>query len=161
MRPSPDLVGTVAGLGAAAIWGGMYVVSKYVLDFIPPLSLVLLRLVIGTASLGLIAVATHAPLVRRRDLPLMALLGFVGLCVSMIAQFAGTRLSTAASGALITCATPALMLLFAWPLLGERPTGPRLLGLALATAGVAVTVLAPAQATPGHAAGPGPTESDI
>ncbi len=25
---------------AASIWGGMYVVSKYVLDFIPPLTLV-------------------------------------------------------------------------------------------------------------------------
>ena len=133
--------GIAAALGAAAIWGGMYVVSKYVLDYVPPVTLVLLRLVIGTATLAAIAAATHAPGVRRRDLPLMALLGLVGLCVSMIAQFAGTRFSTAANGSLITSATPAFILLFAWPLLAERPTPPRVLGLALATAGVAVTIL--------------------
>ena len=30
-----------------SIWGGMYVVSKYVLDFIPPLTLVWLRFIIA------------------------------------------------------------------------------------------------------------------
>ncbi|HEU5314786.1 MAG TPA: EamA family transporter [Chloroflexota bacterium] len=143
------VVGIAAGLGAAAIWGGMYVVSKYVLDYVPPLTLVVLRLVIGTATLGVIAVATGAPWVRRRDVPLMVLLGFVGLCVSMVAQFSGTKLSTAASGALITCATPAFMLLFSWPLLGERPTARQVMGLALASAGVAMTILLAPTATEG------------
>lgn len=31
----------------ASIWGGMYVVSKYILDFIPPLTLVWLRFIIA------------------------------------------------------------------------------------------------------------------
>ena len=31
----------------SSIWGGMYVVSKYVLDFIPPLTLVWLRFIIA------------------------------------------------------------------------------------------------------------------
>lgn len=143
------LAGVAAGFGAAAIWGGMYVVSKFVLGYVPPLSLVELRLVIGTATLALLMRLTGAPVVRRRDLPLMALLGFVGLCVSMVAQFEGTKLSTAANGSLITCATPAFMLLFGWPLLGERPTRLRLVSLGLATAGVAVTTLL----DPGPAAG--------
>ena len=138
---APRLLGILAGLGAAAIWGGMYVVSKYVLGFVPPLSLVLARLVVGALALGLIAALTGQPRVCRRDLPLMGLLGFVGLTVSMIAQFAGTRLSTAADGALITSATPAFLVLFAWPILGERLTLARVIGLALATAGVAATIL--------------------
>jgi drug/metabolite transporter (DMT)-like permease len=140
------IAGVAAGLGAAAIWGGMYVASKYVLHYVPPLTLVLCRLAIGTAALGLLMAATRAPLVRRPDLPLMALLGFVGLFVSMVAQFAGTSLSTAAGGALITSATPAFMLLFGWPLLGERPTWLRVGSLALATAGVAIVALDPAAA---------------
>lgn len=119
----------------------MYVVSKAVLDVIPPLTLVLLREVVGVATLGAIMAATRAPLVRRADLPLLLLLGFVGLFISMVAQFAGTRLSTAASGALITCATPAFMVLFAWPVLRERPTRRSFAGLALATAAVASTLL--------------------
>src|SRR5262245_49341735 len=132
----PRLLGTLAGLGAAAIWGGMYVVSKVVLDFVPPLPLVLARLLVGALTLGLIAALTGQPRPCRRDLPFLALLGFVGLTVSMIAQFAGTRLSTAANAALITSATPAFLVLFAWPILGERLTVPRLAGLALASAGV-------------------------
>jgi drug/metabolite transporter (DMT)-like permease len=135
------MLGILAGLGAAAIWGGMYVVSKFVLGFVPPLTLVLARLVVGALTLGLIAALSGQPRVCRRDLPFMALLGFVGLAVSMVAQFAGTRLSTAANAALITSATPAFLVLFAWPILGERLTLARVVGLALATAGVAATTL--------------------
>jgi drug/metabolite transporter (DMT)-like permease len=71
----------------------------------------------------------------------MALLGFVGLFVSIVAQFAGTKLSTAANGALITSAVPAFMLVFAWPILGERPTARRVAGLILATLGVLVATV--------------------
>ena len=39
--------GIFAGLTAAAIWGGMYVVSKAVMEVIPPFSLITLRLVLG------------------------------------------------------------------------------------------------------------------
>ena len=134
--------GIAAGLGAAAIWGGMYVVSKFVLGYVPPVTLVLLREVIGAATLGLLMAVARAPTVRRGDLPLMVLLGFVGLFVSIVAQFAGTRLSTAANGALITSATPSFLVLFAWPVLGERLTLARIVGLVLATGGVLVTVLA-------------------
>jgi drug/metabolite transporter (DMT)-like permease len=137
----PRLLGILAGFGAAAIWGGMYVVSKYVLAFVPPLTLVLARLVVGALTLAVVALLSRQPTPARRELPFLALLGFVGLCVSMVAQFAGTRLSTAANGALITSATPAFLVLFAWPILGERLTLARVVGLALATAGVAATIL--------------------
>jgi drug/metabolite transporter (DMT)-like permease len=42
-----SLFGLFAGLTAAAIWGGMYVVSKAVMEVIPPFSLITLRLVLG------------------------------------------------------------------------------------------------------------------
>lgn len=138
---SERALGIAAGLGAAAIWGGMYVVSKYVLAYVPPMTLGLGRLIVGAATLAAVAAATGAPRVRRGDLRFMALLGLVGLCVSLGAQFAGTRLSTAANGALITSATPAVLILFAWPILGERLTAARVAGLALATVGVAVAIV--------------------
>jgi drug/metabolite transporter (DMT)-like permease len=134
-------VGLAAGFGAAAIWGGMYVVSKYVLTFVPPMTLGLGRLIVGAGTLALVAALTGAPRVRRGDLPFMALLGLIGLCISLGTQFAGTWLSTAANGALITSATPAFLILFALPILGERLTLTRVVGLVLATVGVAVTIL--------------------
>ena len=136
-------LGVLAGLGAAAIWGGMYVVSKYVLDHVPPFTLVWLRLAIGTAALAAVVLAVRSgprPL-GGRDIGLMAVLGAVGMLGSMNAQFLGTRLSTAANGALITSATPAFMVLFAWPILGERPTHRRVVGLLAATAGVVATIV--------------------
>ena len=41
------ILGAICLSLAASIWGGMYVVSKYVLDFIPPLTLVWLRFIIA------------------------------------------------------------------------------------------------------------------
>ena len=75
---SRRLTGIAAGLGAAAIWGGMYVVSKYALAYAPPVTLVLLRLLIANTTLSVMAIAARAARVRRPDLPLMEFLGFVG-----------------------------------------------------------------------------------
>ncbi len=54
--PSRTATGIISGTLAAAIWGGMYVVSKWVLDVIPPFSLLSLRLLLGLAGLGAVAV---------------------------------------------------------------------------------------------------------
>ena len=40
---------------AAALWGGMYVVSAETFDAVPPATLSLLRLVLGVAVLALVA----------------------------------------------------------------------------------------------------------
>ena len=46
--------GIIAGLAAAAIWGAMYVVSKVVMEVIPPFTLITLRLLLGSLTLWLI-----------------------------------------------------------------------------------------------------------
>jgi drug/metabolite transporter (DMT)-like permease len=79
--------------------------------------------------------------IQRPDWPLLALTAFVGFGVSLLAQFTGTKLSTAAAGALITSATPAFIVVFAAWILRERATGRQWLGLALATGGVLIVSL--------------------
>ena len=133
-----NLLGAACALLATAIWGGVFVVSKLVLDYVPPVTLVAIRYAIALAVLWpLLARSGHSP-VARSDLPELAVIGVVGFAISIVAQFAGTRLSTAANGALITTATPALVVLFAYPILGEALSLRRGLGLALATLGVLV-----------------------
>ena len=124
-------------------WGGVYVVSKYVLDYIPPMTLLALRLVIGAATLLLVMVAGRSPWVGRRDLARMALLGLVGFGISLGAQFAGTRLSSAGHGAVITSVTPAFILVFAAALLKERITWIKVAAVGIATAGVLLVVEQP------------------
>jgi drug/metabolite transporter (DMT)-like permease len=121
----------------------MYVVSKYVLDYIPPMTLLLARLLIGAATLLLVVVAGRSPWVARRDLARMALLGLVGFGISLGAQFAGTRLSSAGHGAVITSVTPAFILVFAAALLKERVTWVKVAAVGIATAGVLLVVEQP------------------
>jgi len=141
--------GLLAGLGAASIWGAMFVVSKAVLPVVPPFTLLTLRLVLGAMALGLVTVwqrrkqpkAVPDATAKGRWLPVWGA-GFVGYGVSLGLQFTGTDLGTASNAALVTCATPAFVALFAAPLLGETIGGRQWWALALATLGV-LAVLSP------------------
>jgi drug/metabolite transporter (DMT)-like permease len=151
MNRRADLVGIIAGLAAASIWGGMYVVSKVVLDVIPPFTLLSIRLVLGGVCLLLVVLATGGFKLSRAQALRAMLVGFVGFGVSVGLQFVGTWLSTAANAALVTSASPAFILLFGAWLLKERVTPRRLLALALATLGV-LAVIDPRGADLGGAA---------
>jgi len=134
------LTGILYGLGAASIWGGMYVVSKVVLEIIPPFTLVSLRLLLGILTLAIVLGMRGFPKFSRRQFLQVIGVGFVGYGVSLSLQFVGTKLSTAANGSLVTSATPAFVLLFAWMLLREKITARRLFALLLATCGVVAVI---------------------
>ena len=135
-----DWFGLFAGLVAAAIWGGMYVVSKVVLDVVPPFTLLASRLVLGALALWPFVVRGGGLRFSRKQWGQVLGVGFVGYGISLGFQFVGTKLSTAANGALVTSATPAFVLLFAALILGERATPKRLLALGIATAGVIIVI---------------------
>ena len=132
--------GLIAGLTAASIWGGMYVVSKVVLEVIPPFSLLTLRLVLGALSLGVVIALRKKTEFTREQFRNSFLVGFVGYGISLGFQFVGTKLSTASNGALVTSATPAFVLLFAPFLLGEKSTTRRIVSLVVASLGVLAVI---------------------
>lgn len=134
------LVGILCGLGAASIWGGMYVVSKVVLDIIPPFSLVALRLLLGALTLLIVLRIQGFPKITRKQFWQVVGVGLVGYGISLSLQFLGTKLSTAANGSLVTSATPAFVLIFAWILLRETITSRRLIALLLASLGVVAVI---------------------
>jgi drug/metabolite transporter (DMT)-like permease len=134
------VVGLLCGLGAASIWGGMYVVSKVVLEIIPPFALVSLRLLLGGLTLVIILMLRGFPRIPRKQFIDVLGVGFVGYGISLSLQFLGTKLSTAANGSLVTSATPAFVLVFAWVLLKEEITPLRLTALLLATLGVVAVI---------------------
>ena len=134
-----QLYGAICLTLAAAIWGGVYVVSKVVLDVIPPFTLLILRFAVALVVLGSFVVARKA-YIARKDYPLLMAIAFVGVTISISAQFVGTKLSTAHMGALITSASPAFIALFAVLLLKERLNWRQLVGILLATIGVVSVV---------------------
>ncbi|MDQ0859118.1 DMT family transporter [Bacillus sp. V2I10] len=128
---------------AAGIWGGMYVVSKYVLEYIPPFTLVWLRFIIAFAVLfTLLKISQKGmkPKYSKQDYILFAWIGFIGYFVSILCQFIGTKLSDAHTGALLTSATPAFVVLFAGVILKEKITPRKLISVLLATIGVIIVI---------------------
>lgn len=134
------LRGALYGLSAAAIWGGMYVVSDVVLKIIPPFTLLTVRLLLALLVMGVIVYLRRANLrmpTRNETVKLMGV-GLLGFGVSVGAQFVGTDLSNAINGALVTSASPAFILIFAAVILHEKLTKQRIAAVALATIGVLV-----------------------
>ncbi|KXK14733.1 MAG: putative inner membrane transporter yiJE [Chloroflexi bacterium OLB14] len=152
------LAGLISGLTAAAIWGGMYVVSKVVLEVIPPFSLLTIRLAMGALALWVViyfqktnhtkqqnsqtigSVVTPNFITSKEFFWKSFWVGFVGYGISLGFQFVGTKLSTASNGALITSSTPAFVLLFAPFLLGEKNTWQKIIALTIATFGVVAVI---------------------
>ncbi|RAQ98082.1 hypothetical protein A4R35_21255 [Thermogemmatispora tikiterensis] len=118
----------------------MYVVSRASFGAIPPVTLGLLRLLLGGAALWLVLRLSgpREPLPReeRWRLPLL------GLCIAatITTQFIGTDLASAHDGALLTTITPLFIVPLAWLLLGERPRWRVVAGTLLALAGVVIIV---------------------
>jgi drug/metabolite transporter (DMT)-like permease len=118
----------------------MYVVSKVLLDVIPPFSLITCRLLLGSLALWLVLVRRGPTKISRAEFWRVFGVGAIGYGVSLGLQFIGTKLSTAANASLVTSATPAFILVFAWGLLRERITITRLAALLLSTAGVLAVI---------------------
>jgi drug/metabolite transporter (DMT)-like permease len=135
------LYGLTSGLVAASIWGGMYVVSKVVLNVIPPFALLSIRLLMGALTLGIVIYFRKDKTTITREVFWKSLLvGFVGYGISLGFQFVGTKLSTASNGSLVTSATPAFVLIFAPFLLGEHTTPKRMGALVIASIGVVAVI---------------------
>lgn len=119
----------------------MYVVSKIVLTVIPPLELVWFRYLVALVALVSATLITRQSWkIQRRFIPLIISIGVIGYFISIWAQFAGTQLSSAQMGAVITSATPAFMVIFARIILKEKLTLRKGLSVCLATIGVLLIV---------------------
>ncbi|MBI4392075.1 MAG: DMT family transporter [candidate division NC10 bacterium] len=124
---------------AAAIWGGMYVVSKWSFAELPPVTLGFARMTLGGLACWLLVWRTGRAGYGSEDRGRFIRLGAT-VCGTIVTQFVGTDLATAAEGALLTTTTPAFVVLLAWLLLREVPTARTSGGTILAFGGVVVVV---------------------
>ncbi|AQZ51606.1 DMT family transporter [Martelella mediterranea] len=138
-------------LGAALlvplIWGIQFVTTKVGVDSFPPLFFVALRFA-GVAVLFL----PFARGASRREILACAVISvfFGGLCFGL--TFAGIHLGTAGIAAVMAQLMAPFTVLFAWPLLGEKPTGQVFFGLTIAFLGVALAMADPGAGVPVAAA---------
>jgi drug/metabolite transporter (DMT)-like permease len=136
-----DRVLAAAPLFAAVLWGGMYVVSKWGFQEIPPLTLAFLRIVLGAGTLYLIVRITTPPRTfSRREWWRLATLA-IWLTAALTTQFVGTDLTNASQGSLLTVLTPVFMVFLGVTALDEQLTREKVGGISLALIGTLVVII--------------------
>jgi drug/metabolite transporter (DMT)-like permease len=124
---------------ATLLWGATFVVIRDSLHAIRPLELVFGRFAAASAVLVVLA----APRWRRLTRPTLLGGALAGVCFAagFLSQAVGLTLTSAGSSAFLTCAGTLFAAFYAWPLLGQRPSGVLLQGVLLALAGSALLSL--------------------
>ena len=108
-------------------WGRLYVVGKFVLDKVPPFTVLFFRYFLAGFALFPILKFTRAhakkPVkIERADYKYILLMGFLGYFLSVGSQLLGTKLSDASLASLINSMNPVFIPLFAIFILKEKLT---------------------------------------
>ncbi len=131
----------MAGVAAAACWGIATVMTKGVLEFVPPLTLLLVQLLCSNLLLWIIIVGRRSPLPPLAESWQLGLPGLLQPGLSFTTAIAGLVLISASVEALIWSLETILIMALAWVILGERVRVPLLLLALLGVSGVALVTV--------------------
>ena len=124
----------------ATVWGASYFFIRVAVPAFGPAALVALRVVIGGLLLWGVATALRRPIVVRRHLPRLAILGLLNAALPYLLISAAELHLTASFAAILGATVPLFAAVMAARLLGERLNASRIGGLVLGVVGVAVMV---------------------
>ena len=123
------------------LWSSAFAAAKIALVDCPPLTLLTVRfLVAGVLMVAVAWVLTGRPRLTRRDIGALLLLGAFNNAIYLGLSWTGITTVTSAFAAVIVSASPLLVAAFAGPVLGERLTVVKVVGLLLGLAGVALVL---------------------
>jgi len=137
---NPRTLGIAALLLATSAWGGMFLVSKDVLQHVDPFWFTLIRYSLSALMFAALLLPRGAAPWRklRTDALPLAVRGVAGFGVFSVMLLTGLAHSVPSHGAIIMATTPMTTQLLRWVLDGVRPTRATLLTSALALAGVVI-----------------------
>lgn len=147
-----ELALAMATVGASAVLG------KRMVEELPVAVASVLRFGLASLILGplLLRQAGGWPRLARGDVATLFLQAAFGVFGFTLCWLYGLRLTSAAEGGIVASAAPAVIVLASFLLLGERPGGRGLAGVALAVGGVGAMTLAGEIAGGGLGRGPNP-----
>jgi drug/metabolite transporter (DMT)-like permease len=132
------------GLAIALLWGISFLSIKVALREVPPMTMAAARFLMAAAALPLLAGWRGISLrVAPRDLPLLAVGGFVGVTLYFLGENNGVALLSASLSSIIIGTIPVITVLAERAFLGTRLGFRTYLGAVLSCLGVAVIVLKP------------------
>jgi drug/metabolite transporter (DMT)-like permease len=138
----------LAAAGTVILWASAFPAITVAVAGLGPAGLAVARLAVAAAALGMLALAAPLLGVRgsalrvrrpaRRDLLLIAVCGLAGMTGYQLLLNAGERVVPAGTASLLVATAPVYASLLAVAFLGERASGRRWAGSAIALAGTAL-----------------------
>ncbi|WMD19095.1 DMT family transporter [Achromobacter seleniivolatilans] len=123
------------------LWSSAFAAAKIAVRDCPPLTLLTVRfLIAGLLMLGIAAISQRGRWPRGRDLASLILLGVLNNALYLGLSWMGMTTVSSAFTAVLISTNPLLIGVLAGPVLGERLSWRKLLGLCLGLAGVALVL---------------------
>lgn len=140
-NPRNQKLAYVMAMVSVVIWSSAFAASRYSLVYYSPMSLMLLRFLVASATLVIIGAARGIRLPKKSDVPKFAVGGFVGLFLYMVFFNAGSVTVVSGVGSFVIASAPVYTLILSRVLLKEtvRPVG--WLGVAVSFCGLVVVML--------------------
>ncbi len=140
-----------AAMAAMLVWSTSFVATKIAYGSFPPLTLGCCRFILASLALAAVAGTGLKRFVRpaRKDLPVLAAGGFLGITLYFAMENIGVDLSSASNAALLAASFPAITMLMERLFYGVTVGWRKTVGIALAMAGVLLI----AGSGPGNGAG--------
>lgn len=133
-------VGYVCLFTATVLWGGMYVVSKYVLAQVPVFTVLWLRYLIAFLCLFFICFRQQKLAILRQDFPIIIWLSFLGYFLANTTGFYGTHFTTSYLAALLLSLSPVFTIIFASVLLKEKISFNKVLAIGICMVGAMIVL---------------------
>jgi drug/metabolite transporter (DMT)-like permease len=119
-------------------FAGFSVIGKYVLHYLPPLALAGFRVLVVAPSLLAISLLRDRRTPPAKELPRLALLGLLGVCINQVLFVVGLSHTTAVNTAILMPSIPVFTLSVAAALRLERLSVRGVTGVLLAVAGALI-----------------------
>lgn len=134
---------TLLLLTVMTLWGSLYISNRVLLAAMPVLMVMFFRFFTGGCILLITARILRLEFIRREDLPLMLVVGFLGYFLSNGLLTLCTALTSASLSSLLNSMNPLFIVFFAHFMLGEEITVRRVALIVLAIIGAAIIIGSP------------------
>lgn len=119
------------------LWGLSFLSIKVAIQVVPPMMLGLMRFVIATVFLAVvIRLKEPGTKLKKKDIPLMALTGFLGVTLYFYFENNGVKLLEASTASLIIATIPIFTLIFESIVYRTKLTEKKILGVLISFVGV-------------------------
>ncbi|MCK4260462.1 MAG: EamA family transporter [Halanaerobiales bacterium] len=132
----------IAIVATVILWGISFISIKVSLEVLPPMTLALLRFIIASILLVLVRVFMSFKLkktnqrINKKDIPLMALTGFIGVTLYFFFENYGIKLTTASAASIIIATIPIFSLIAEAIVFKSKLTTKKIIGVIVSMIGV-------------------------